>query len=116
MEGHGNHAIRRGRCFYHPGQAFGERWRDGELAMVFQARDQSVEWKGIGQCGKRTVKRGGMFETGTAGLSRRHGRGALRTLRFRVPGQIVQAGGTDLSGARRASAQKAVSRDKLIKN
>ena len=116
MQGHGNHAIWDRCSFRGPGQPLAQRRCDGKLAMVFQARNQSVERKDIAQRRNGTVERRRAFEAGPAGLSQGRGRGALRTLWLRVPGQIGQAGGTYMPSARRVATQQAGSRSELIKN
>lgn len=120
MQGHGNHAIRHRCSFRGAGQPLAQRRCDGKLAMVFQAGNQSVERKDITQRRNGTVERRRAFEAGAAGLSLGRGRGALRALWLRVPGQIGQAGWACMSGcisgACRVATQQAGSRSELIKN
>lgn len=116
MQRHGNQAIRHWCSFRGPSQPLAQRRCDGKLALVFQARNQSVERKDIAQRRNGTVERRGAFEAGAAGLSLGRGRGALWTLWLRVPGQIGQAGRAYMPSARRVAAQQTGSWDELIKN
>ena len=86
MQGHGDQAIGLGVGCGGVNQAVAEQGRDGQLAMVFEARNQAVEWKGVGERGDGAVERGRVLKAGTAGLAAWRGGGALRAVRLAVPG------------------------------
>jgi hypothetical protein len=65
---------------------------DGEPSLVFQARDQAVERKGIYQRGMGAVEGGRVLEAGAADFAAGGGEGALRALQLTMPGQVGMAG------------------------
>ena len=106
MQWHGDQAVGPGRVFDGVRHARAQCRRDGELTVVFQARDHPVERKRIRQRRMRAVERGRALEAGAAHLAGGRGRGALRTLWLAVPGQIVQTGAAQGAGCRGCAAEQ----------
>ena len=94
-------------------KTFAQRRRDGELAVIFQARNQAVERKRIGQRRAGAVERGRVLEAGAAHLAAGRGDGALRALRLAVPGQVGLAGGAQVAGSGCRAAQQAGARAEI---
>lgn len=74
------------------GQTATQYGHDGELAVIFQARDQAVEREAIRQRGVSAVESRRVLEAGAAGFAAGGGEGALRALGLAVPGQVGMAG------------------------
>lgn len=91
VQGHGNQPVGLGVGRDNLGQAAAQRRRDGEPAVVLQARDQAVERKRIGQRGNGAVKCRRVFEAGATHLAIWRRGGALRAVCLGMPGQVVQA-------------------------
>ena len=108
VQRHGNEAVWPWHVLDDMCQTFTQRRGDGELSVIFQARDHAVERKRIDQCGVGAVERGRVPETGTANLAMRGGGGALRALRLSVPGQVGLAAAADGQVARGRPAQQAI--------
>jgi len=89
------------------GHALAQHRCNGELAVIFQARDHLVDREGIGQRGPGTIERGRVLQAGAAHLAIRCGDGTLRTLRLVVPGQVVTAAGAQRLRIRGRTAQQA---------
>ena len=90
------------------GKAASQCGDDGKLSVVFQARDQAIERKGIRQRGMGVVESGRMLEAGTADFTARSGEGALRTLGLAMPGQVGMAGWANGLRTRGCAAQQAM--------
>jgi hypothetical protein len=116
MQRHGDQAVRGGAGRHRVRKTFAQCRRDGKLAVVFQARDQAVERKRIGQRGTAAVERGRVLEAGAAYLAVGRGDGALRALRQAVPRQVGPAGAAELAGSRIRAAQQAGEGSYLLKN
>ena len=88
---------------------------DAELGMVFEARDQAIEWEAIRQGGVGVVECGGMLEAGAADFAAGRGEGASWALGLTVPGQVGVTSWTHGLPTGGCPAQQAMVRENVIK-
>lgn len=116
MERHGNETVGTWMGGDALGQTTCQHRHDGELAVVFEARDEPVDRERILQRGVGVVKGGRMFEATAANRVGWGWGGALRTLWLAVPWQLGMARVTQGVRTRGGATEQAALHNDAIKN